>query len=142
LGKLILNQHPTFRTISDVAAVFGVPSSAIRKGIFYKGAVDLSSTVTIWWPKILPLSPRAGGWTNKPTCNSTNEVVEIEERNKNTALNLNHLSGLLQQNCQRIVFGNFKLGSGYEYLGVFELDKQASSAACVWKRVATDWKIV
>lgn len=141
-GKLVLSQHPTFRIINDIADAFGVPRAAIRTGIYYKGAVDISSHVTLWWPKILPLRPNTGGWTNKATYNKFSEIVAIEEKNKNSAMNQNHLNDVLQQNRRRVVFGNFRPRGGYEYLGVFELDRNASKSVCVWKRVFNDWNIV
>ena len=143
VGKLILKNRPAIRTIHEIADVFNIPHAKVHEGVgfMYRGAVDLSSKVAVWWPKIEPLHP-ISGWMNVSKYDSAQELVEIHEKySKSAKKNAEHIRDLKTQNLypqSRIVFARFQGGKTYEYVGVFQFDAKRSVNSAVWVKASDD----
>ena len=141
VGKLILKNRPAIRTIHEIADLFNIPHAKVHEGVgfMYRGAVDLSPKVSVWWPKIEPLRPRSG-WVNVPKYDSDQELVEINERySKSPKKNAEHIHNLKTLYPQRrIVFARFMGGKAYEYVGEFQFDAKRSANSAVWVMVSAD----
>ena len=141
VGKLILKNRPAIRTIHEIADLFNIPHAKVHEGVgfMYRGAVDLSPKVSVWWPKIEPLRPRSG-WVNVPKYDSAQELVEINERySKSPKKNAEHIHNLKTLYPQRrIVFARFMGGKAYEYVGEFQFDAKRSANSAVWVMVSAD----
>ena len=141
-GKLILKNRPAIRTIHEIADVFNIPHAKVHEGVgfMYRGAVDLSAKVAVWWPKIEPLRPKSG-WVNVPKYDSAQELVEIHEKySKSAKRNAAHIHNLKTNLYpqRRIVFARFRGGKAYEYVGVFQFDAKRSVNSAVWVKILDD----
>ena len=142
--KLLVKDRPICRRVDDVCQLFGAKPK--RRGFQYFGATmcPTMERTQIWWPYICEQENYAG-WKNEPVV-VNGEVIEIREMNvKDKTTNDDVLEKNIGDNLRRVVFANIagtKCESGYcyQFLGLFELDKERSlrEGVGIWRRTATE----
>lgn len=137
-GYLDARSVDSFRRIEDIAATFGVPLNAIRRGFQFKGAAlwPGRERVLLWWPKPDSLRKESDPWHNEPS----EDGGEIREWHRDQAKTLEHIEACAEEDCTRPTFiceRDKDFGYHYRYVGVFKMDVEASrtEGRVVWKRM-------
>lgn len=136
--KGVLHVGDSLRTIDDVCAVFGaVPK---HRGFLRVGATPVpgKNDLDIWYP----IANNGKGWINERR--QSDEV--IAEYHENEAKRISHVSTVVTENKQRVVFFRDEDALGmvlYRFLGVYQLDIPESKKQnkCIWKRINTEYSL-
>lgn len=126
-----LNRPVTFPTIADACRAFGL-KPVRRAGARFANAVPSNpnlKNVTLWFPQEQNIK-----WSNS---RNGHRIIEVP---KDPGKNCKQILKYLIKPEIRITFMKRKGGKGYEYVGVYRLDKPAilHHEKCIWKRVISN----
>lgn len=132
-GVLRVEDYISINTIDDIAKIFGAKPK--HKGYLREGGADIPNKPdwTVWWP-----NTKNDSWTNKIDDDGT-VITEYKKDN-----NSQYLNDRLKQNIKKVTFikdNNWLGNTSYRFIGVFELDKNASIAEgkCVWRKISDEY---
>ena len=136
-GVLRLEDDIILSNTDEICQIFGI-ESAPKKGYLRAGGLTLSKDILVWWPNATHKI-----WSNEIS-DDGETIVEHNKSDDNERKR--HVDKHFATDELRITFYRKRDNFGqnfYRFVGVYKMDKDASKKEnkCVWRRVATEYKL-